>query len=274
MSEGGKSEDLLWFSRVADASRIEAAGLRRGGGGVHQSKTMMLHELSAYIAGATDKNCSPASLIIEQNILGKETVSARKIALKRLNGLYGIIKPSPISRILFGLWPLDVKGRPILALLCALARDALLRDAASAVLPVPLGVSVRWPVIAAALEEQHPQRFSEKMLRSLSQNCASSWTQSGHLEGHVRKVRVQAQPTAAAASYAALIATVCGFGGPALIDSPWLVVLDRPRDERLSLLRQAEAQGLLRVRTAGDMLEISTRQPIAQALRMPDVGDL
>lgn len=276
MSEegGNKSEDLVWFSPVAEAARIEAAGLRRAGGGVHQSKTMMLKELSAYLAVATAENVSPASLIIEQNILGKDTASARKLTLQRLNGLYGIVKPNPVSRALFGLWLLDVEGRPVLALLCALARDALLRDTASAVLPAPLGISVRWPNIAATLEEQHPRRFSQKMLRSLSQNCASSWTQSGHLQGHLKKLRVQAQSTAVAAAYAALLATVCGFGGPALIDSPWLAVLDRAREERLSLLRQAEAQGLVRVRTAGDMLEISARQAIAQALRMPDIGDL
>lgn len=273
--EGGNQlQGLAWFSPVAEPRRSEAAGVRLAGGGVHQSKTMMLKELSAHRAAAKADLSSPATLIIEQNILGKHTASARKLALARLNGLYGIVKPNPISRVLFGLWPLDVRGRPILALLCALARDALLRDTASAVLPAPLGVSVRWPVIAATLEGQHPRRFSENMLRSLSRNCASTWTQSGHLRGRRKKLRVRAQPTATAAAYAALIATVCGFGGPALIDSPWLAVLDRPRDERLSLLRQAEAQGLVRVRTAGDMLEISARQPIAQALRMPEVGDL
>lgn len=271
---GNKTDGFVWFSPVAEASRIDAAGVRRAGGGVHQSKTMMLRELSTYLSAAAADNGSPNSLIIEQNVLGKDTLSARKLAVERLNALYGIVKPNPISHVLFSLWSLDVVGRPILALLCALARDPLLRDSASAILPAPLGVSVRWPVVATTLEGLHPKRFSEKMLRSLSQNCVSTWTQSGHLHGHVKKVRVLAQPTATTAAYAALIAAFCGFGGPALIESPWLAVLDRPRDERLSLLRQAEAQGFVRVRTAGDMLEISVRQPIAQALRMPDLGDL
>jgi hypothetical protein len=77
-----------------------------------------------------------------------------------------------------------------------------------------------------------------------------------------------------AAAYAAWLATLAGFGGPALLDSPWLAVLDRPREERLALLRQAEGLGLARVRAAGDVLEIAVKQPLAQTLGMMDLGKL
>ena len=76
------------------------------------------------------------------------------------------------------------------------------------------------------------------------------------------------------AAYAAWLAALAGFGGPALLDSPWLDVLDRSRDERLGLLRQAEALGLARVRAAGEMVEIAVKQPLAQTLGMPDLGKL
>jgi len=87
-------------------------------------------------------------------------------------------------------------------------------------------------------------------------------------------VRSRARATPPSAAFAALLATVCGFGGPALLDSPWLTVLDVPPGERLSLLQQAEALGLVRVRAAGDVLEITLRQPLSETLRMPGLAEL
>src|SRR5204863_2440819 len=138
-------------------------------------------------------------------------------------------------------------GRPMLALLCALARDPTLRDGASAVLTAAPGEQVRWPAIAAAFEQENPDRLKEKMGKSLAQNAASTWTQAGFLAGAVRKRRVRAHATPAAAAYAALIAGYCGFGGRRLVESRWLDVLDRPIEDRIALLRQAEGLGLVRV---------------------------
>ena len=263
-----------WFAPGAGLGRLKRAGVKRSGGGVHQSKTMMLAELTAFLH-ATQASTAPAGeLVVEHNILGKPTNSARKIALARLIGLYAIAQPVPIAAAQFALWRNDPDGRPLLALLTALARDPLLRDSAAAVLPAAQGTPIRWPNIATSLEGLYPDRFSPKMLKSLVQNCASTWTQSGHLRGHINKVRSIARPTPAVAAFAALLATVCGFGGPARLESPWLDVLDLPPGERLSLLRQAEAQGFVRIRAAGDMLEIMVRHPLAQTLRMPDLADI
>jgi len=263
-----------WFAPGVDLERLNRAGIKLSGGGVHQSKTMMLAELTAFLHATQASSASAAELVIEHNTLGKPTSSARKIALARLTGLYAIAEPVPIAAAVFALWQNDPTGRPLLALLTALARDPLLRDSAAAVLPAAQGTAVRWPNIAASLADQYPDRFSPKMLKSLAQNCASTWTQSGHLHGHINKIRTRARPTPAVAAFAALLATVCGFGGPALLDSPWLELLDLPTGERLSLLRQAEAQGFVRIRTAGDMLEIMVRQSLAQTLRMPDLADI
>jgi hypothetical protein len=263
-----------WFAPGADLERAARASIRFTGGGVHQTKTMMLAELSAFLLAAQDSSASVADLVIERNVLGKSTNSARKIALSRLTGLYGIAKPPPIAAAQFALWRNDPDGRPLLALLMALARDPLLRDSAAAVLPAAQGTPIRWTNIAASLETRHPDRFSFKMMRTLAQNCASTWTQSGHLRGRVKKVRAQAQPTAAVAALSAFLATVCGFGGPALLESPWFDILDLPPGERLSLLRRAEAQGYARIRTAGDMLEITVRQPLAQTLGIPGLADV
>ena len=235
---------------------------------------MMLRELRALLDAQAATGDTVRSLVLDANVLSKRTGSARRLALKHLRALYGVGTDSPVALVLERLWRRDAAGRPLLALLCALARDPLLRDSGDVVLPVAPGTALRWPTIAAHFEARYPGRFSEKMLRSLSQNCASSWTQSGHLRAKVSKVRARAAPTGIVAAYAALLAALAGFGGPALLDSPWLKVLDRERGERLSLLRQAEGQGFVRVRAAAEMIEVGVRQPMARSLGMPHLAGL
>ena len=152
----------------------------------------------------------------------------------------------------------------MLALLCALARDPTLRDGAAAVLHASPGEEVRWPAIAAAFEARYPGRLGEKMAKSLAQNAAATWTQAGFLRGAVRKQRVRPGATPAVAAYAALIAGFCGFGGKRLVASRWLDILDRPVEDRIALLRQAEGLGLARIRNVGDVFEIDTRGPLGK----------
>jgi hypothetical protein len=111
------------------------------------------------------------------------------------------------------------------------------------------------------------------MLKSLAQNCASSWTQSGHLVGKVNKRRALAEPSPEAAAYAALLGSLAGFGGPALLQSPWMRVLDRSETDLLALLRRAESVGLAQVRAGGGVIQISVRRQMAQVLEVPALAD-
>src|SRR3984893_7785871 len=232
---------------------------------------MMLAELTTLLAsGGTDE---PRNAIVRDNLLGKPSIRAREAALYRLRQLYGVGGTWPICTALHRLWNHDPAARPMLALLCTLARDPSLRAGAAAVLDASLGEQVRWPAIAAAYETLNPSRLGEKMAKSLAQNAASTWTQAGFLRGAVRKERIRAQPPPAAAAYAALIAGFCGFGGARLLESRWLDVLDRPVEDRLALLRQAEGLGLARVRNVGDVLEIDVRRPLAEALGVSELVD-
>ncbi len=217
---------------------------------------MMLTELDTLLAAGPLDAATRQRLIMDENILGKGSAAAKQSVLRQISNLYDLGGFGPVAAGLVSLWPLDREARPLLALLCALARDPLLRDSAAPILAAPLGVHVGMTEIAATLTRLHPDRFSPAMLKSLAQNCASSWTQSGHVKGRRAKCRVRAQATPVAAAYAALLASLAGFGGPALIASPWMDVLDLSTNERLALLRRAEAQGLLRVRAAGDVVEV------------------
>lgn len=254
-----------WFAAEADAGECKLIGFRHEPGGVHLSKTMMFDELSTIMrASEVQNNWTVARAILDDNVLGKPTGSARKLALSRLNTLFGVVDPLPIQSVMLQLWRRSATGHPLLAQLCALAREPLLRDSAVAILAAPEGTALRWPDLAAALDERHPARYSSKMLKSLAQNCASSWTQSGHLRSKVAKRRSRAEPSAEAAAYAALLGSLAGFGGPALLASPWMRVLDRSEQDMISLLRRAEAQGLLQIRVGGGVVQIDVVRPMAE----------
>jgi len=275
MLESAKPQtDRNWFAEESCVDSSKSLGFRHDPGGVHLSKTMMLDDLAKVLQGSDPANSEVAARsILEDNVLAKPTGSARKLALARLNTLYGVVEPLPVQSAMLRLWPRSSAGHALLALPCALAREPLLRDCAAVVLAAPEGTALRWPDLAAALAQRHPGRYSPKMLKSLAQNCASSWTQSGHLRGKVAKRRSRAVPSAEAAAYAALLGSLAGFGGPALLASPWMQVLDRPEPEVISLLRRAEAQGLLHLRVGGGVIQIDVRRTMAQLTGVTALAD-
>jgi hypothetical protein len=272
--EPAETDQSQWFRAPRDESALRRFGFRLARGGVHLSKTMMVAELTALLnATASSGTDDIQTLVLESNILGKRTGAARRLALARLNTLYGVQTPFPLATVLARLWHRRADGRPLLALLCALAREPLLRDSADAVLPLPGGTPLRAPEVAVKLARRHPGRYSSNMLNSLARNCASTWTQSGHLAGKVRKRRSSPVATPEAAAYAALLGALAGFGGPALLASPWMRMLDRSESEMLNLLRAAEGTGLLRMRAGGGVIEINVRRAMAENLGVPELAD-
>ena len=269
----GQAESIatIWFGARAEDAKLSSFGMKLFGGGAHQSKTMMFHELEALMetGAVTPEELRLAA--IEENAIGKATSNTRRLTYRHLASLYGLVDQPPLTKALMRMWKRDVQGRRLQALLVALARDPLLRGTGSVIMTGSVGQSLQWPLFGQAFVEAYPERFSEKMLRSLAQNCASSWTQSGHLKGAIKKIRQRVTPTPPTVAFAALIATASGFGGPSILSSGWMRVLDLAPEQALDALRRAEAIGLARVRSAGDVTEISVRQPMAAALGVPEL---
>ena len=125
--------------------------------------------------------------IVDENVLGKATAANRRGTGQRLGELYALDPRVPLFRVLRRLWSVDVPGRPLLAMLCALARDPLLRAAAPAVLALPAGAELLRPRFRDQMREVVGARLNESVLDKAARNAASSWTQSGHLRGRGRK---------------------------------------------------------------------------------------
>lgn len=239
------------------SSARERLGFRDGDKGVHSSRTMMLAELTQALA-ATPAAATREEFrrhIVTENLLGKRTEINRIRADGYLHQLYGLDPTIPIYRLLRRFWEADPEGRPLLAMLCACARDPLLRAAAAGVLAVPVGEQVDPTRVVSALSTVSP-RFTPKTLASMSRNVGSSFTQSGHLKGKLRKVRVRARATPTTAAFAAALGWMEGARGQFLLASPWAHLLDVNAAEMLDPLLAAARSGWIDVRAAAGVVEV------------------
>ncbi len=195
--------------------------------------------------------------VISDNALGKATVASRHHSRQHLRELYGCDPRLPIFRVLRRLWVLDETGRPLLALLAALGRDPVLRATAPAVLPLPAGAELVRSTFIEVIRAGAGDRFKETVLDKIARNAASSWSQSGHLHGRMRKLRRRVEPTPGALAFAVWLGTQEGIGGPALFESPWARVLDSTPAGLAEVARRARRLGLVELRVGGGVLEVS-----------------
>jgi hypothetical protein len=197
-----------------------------------------------------------AKAIIDENVLGKPTIATRRLTYQRLRELYGLDPRLPLFRVLRRLWAADEAGRPLLGILSALARDPLLRATARTVLELPVGAELVRGLFLDAIRETVGPRLNDAVLDKVARNAASSWSQSGHLEGRMRKVRKMVAPTGGSAALAIWLGTLEGLAGRGLLESRWARVLDRTGDKLLAVALQAKQLGLIHARAGGGVVEI------------------
>lgn len=86
-----------------------AKDLRLADSGPRTSKTLMLQELEALLAAVPEG--APAKAyrvaIVEENVLGKRTFSARKETVPRLTALHSLDPIKPLFRVVRRLWDVD-----------------------------------------------------------------------------------------------------------------------------------------------------------------------
>lgn len=245
-----------------------AAGLRSGAGGTHSTRTMMLAEISElFRAGAAGNSREDiAGLIVNDNLLGKDTTSNRRLTNQRLGELYALDRSTAIFRVLSRVWEAEPDGRPLSALLCCLARDPLLRATAPAVLSLEVGDELGRTTMAKAIRDSVGDRLNDSSIDKVARNASSTWAQSGHLEGRVRKIRRRVDPTAGPVAFALWLGSLEGRAGEALLDSAWTGVLDRSPGALVEITLRAKQLGLVEARVGGGIVEIDARKldPLAE----------
>lgn len=235
------------------------AGLSNGPDSAHNSKTIMLPELRALLAAtppdATLDEYREAA--VERDVTSKATGATREKTLYYLRKLYTLDRRLPLFASLRELWPVDMAAQPILALLCALARDPGLRATAHAVLGLTPGDPTGPAELAAAIDAAQPGRYNASVLHHMGQNTGASWKQAGLLHGVQKKVRAHPEATVPAVAYALYLGHLEGRAGLALFDTLWTRVLDTPSATLQALAETAAHAGWLDLRNAGGMVQIT-----------------
>ena len=236
----------------------EEIGFRFGNKGTHTSRTMMLSELENVLdlTEETAERKAYTSAIIDGNCLLKATAATRRLSNQRLSELYGLDPKLPLFRVLRRLWKIDQTNRSRLALLAAIARDPLLAATASSIIPLPPGAKFQREPLKASLRSLVGDRLNDSTLEKVCRNAASSWTQSGHLQGRVCKIRRLVSASPATAAFALYLADAAGYRGGQSFTSAWFRVLDCDPSQARHYALEAKRLGLVNLRMAGDVVEL------------------
>lgn len=228
-------------------------------GSAHQARSYMLDELQAlleYVPAPDAGRAQYQAAIVDDNCLGKRSVQTRKLTARHLKDLYGLDPAIPLFRTLRYFWSRDGEGQPLLALLCACARDSLLRQTAPFILKLPVGAQVPRSDMEAYLTQTFPDRLSKASLKSAAQNVLTTWTRAGHLRGHTNKMRARAAATPGAAAYALYLSAILGGRGELLFQSPYAALLDCPTNQAVELADTAAKRGWIVLKHIGEVIEV------------------
>ena len=222
---------------------------------------MKLDELRMLLTGRLpgDSVGDYRTAIVDQNVLGKPTVSSRRITFDRLRELYGLDADLLVFRALVDLWDVDVRAQPMIALLCATARDPILRAVTPFLLQLPIGEVVTKQKLADEANIQFPEKFVSSSRQRLGGHMSSTWEKAGLLSGLGKRSRVRPQAFPASLAYALLLGDLCGSRGQVLFTTLWAAMLDVSVHELKELAVVASRQGWIEYRSSGDVVEVSFR---------------
>lgn len=229
-------------------------------GGANTSHTIVvpaLQQLLSTVARDADRDAYERAAL-DENVLGKDTAGARKRTLRYLKELYLLRPDSILFRALRDLWTDDPRGQPLIAGLCALARDAVFRASTGAIFESDPGDALTNAAFADAVARVYADVYNEPTLAKIGRNTFSSWEQTGHLEPGAKHEKIRRRPrcTPSAATYALMLGHLEGVRGEALFDTFWARVLDQPRSHVVELASVASQRSLIDFRRSGGITEV------------------
>ena len=229
-------------------------------GGTNTSHTIVVAALMQLLS-SVDRYAEESEYeraVLRENVLSKGTAGARQRTLRYLRELYLLRPDSILFRSLRDLWTDDPTGQPLLAGLCAMARDSVFRASAPAIFDANPGDDVTSTDLADAVERTFPGTYNESTLAKIGRNTFSSWEQTGHLQAIARTAKTRRRPvcTPAAVAYALLLGHLDGTRGEALFDTVWSRALDQPQSHLLQLATVASQRSLIDFRHSGGVTEV------------------
>jgi hypothetical protein len=239
---------------------MEQYGFKVSKGSAHTARTIMLRELQTLFTFVNDPKAlhdDYLGAIIKENCLGKPSLASRKETATRLTNLYSLDPDTVIFRALRYYWTRDPAGQQVQALLCAYARDNLLRTSRDYIFSLQESEVIAKEVLEELIEEKEPGRFSKKTLSSVVRNLISSWTQSGHLMGRANKKRTRAAATPGSLSYALYLGYLNGFRGQSMFTTEYVELLECSTARAIELAEIASRRGWITFKHIGNIMEVN-----------------
>lgn len=248
------------LSSVSDADRTYVSRLA--------ARASMFGDLRILLAAmpADAPRAAYRSAVIEENVLSRRTRAAREKTWKELAARYGIDEASPLFRAYRGEYDRAASGtdRSLTTYLLFALRDSLVRDLGTAWLydylrsaPAELRSGDVLAFISAR-EATHPEvgGWSASSRDNIASHYLSALKEFGLARGAQRKVSVRPSPGAAPVRFLLRALMLSGASNVAAVQSTLFRLLGLSLDETVSLLFRLNADGSLRCRIQGDVVEL------------------
>ena len=193
------------------------------------------------------------------NLLGKRTVATREKSLRHLRELYALRASVPLFGALRLLWRDDPTSRPLLALMCAAARDPLVRCGVELVHGTAIGTS---SARTTSPMQSRPHSRTASLPECVTASDATSPARGPRAATSLpvtrwpRRSRTRVTPSPASATYALYLGHLDGFAGPALFVGTWADILDAEAQLMQAMAEVAARSGWLDYAAAGGMLQV------------------
>lgn len=223
---------------------------------IHTSRTIMSAELIE-VMDFPKENLDYFDIMAD-NVFNKKTESSKKKTINYLTQLYSFSKEDAKFLCIENYWnKVEDNEKPLIALLFAVSKDFLMMESVDFVKSVKHNNKASIEEFESNISHHHPNRFSIKTLRSVSQNVASSWKQAGYIFGKMKNIRTECPPSYFTVAFAFLMAYIDDFRGDYLFDHPSVKALDATREEILILIKAASDRELLDYNRSGASIVIS-----------------
>lgn len=233
-------------------------GFKFSKGSTHTRRTIMLNELRMILDTVKDAESVKDyyTAAEEDNCLRKRTANSRKYSIQYLMQLYSLDKDVILFKALLYFWSRDIESQPLIAMLCAMARDSLLRETSKFITNMSINSLFSKEEMESYIDSLEPGRFSEKTLQSTTRNISSSWSQSGHLKGNTNKIRNIVEATPASVAYALFLGYLLEIRGTELFETDFIKILDCSKERLMELAEIASRKGWIIFKRIDNVIEV------------------
>ena len=210
------------------------------------------------------------ALVLEQNVLARGTVAARRKLWKELKGRYGLSSPDPLFDAFVGEWNRCVcepeRGLTAYVLFCMndrLAADLGITWLAPLLRRAP--AEVRASDVLAFLshsESTHPEvaAWTDQTRLAVARKYCASIRDFGLAKGAVRKTTVRPALYGAPVRLLIRVLRMSGVRLPEVLRSPLFRLLALEMSDIVEALGELNRNGALRFRIQGDVIELELEE--------------